>query len=155
MKYLGDADMRNADEGYIYPCPMCKAPCQSDIDNTDGSRSPHDICGICGWEDDGSHKSGWEDEISINNYSFNEARKLLQEGKKLRNEYPRERGLTQVTEAVADNDAIFISYFSSCYSGIRRGLYPAILEGTIRSKNKETVALCESICKENGWEPTL
>ena len=135
-------------EGNTYPCPVCNAPNQVD-DETGGT---HCICQICGWEDDGFHRGRLVNEESINGYSYNEAKRLLDRGDKLFEVYPRQRGLEQVTEAVANNNADFMAYLNTCYKGIRRDLYPAILEGTIKSNSNEAVSLCESICEENNWD---
>jgi hypothetical protein len=55
-----------------------------------------------------------------------------------------------VRDRIANGDEIQIKTLHTCPTRLMRDLYPAILEGTLISKHKGAIALCEKICKEQN-----
>ena len=75
---------------FKHPCPLCES--QYQFINQDA----HEICGVCGWEDDPSMRENPDEEvyaISLNKsdkemVTFNQARKMWENGETLYHDYP-------------------------------------------------------------------
>ena len=77
--------MRIDKEGniYKYPCPCCDTPDMLDIEGL------HTICKNCGWQDDPAQRRDM-DLTGPNGYlTLNQARKMIAEGKKIKDGYPK------------------------------------------------------------------
>ena len=55
-----------------------------------------------------------------------------------------------VSKRIANGDEAQIKALHTCPTELMRDLYPAILKGTLKSKHKGAIALCEKICSEQN-----
>ena len=65
-----------------YSCPCCG---EFDFDTPPGG---HDICQICGWEDDGVQFDNPNFKPGANEMSLNEARRIWASGRAIWQDYP-------------------------------------------------------------------